>query len=315
MIRLIISIFGAIVPIIVIIVYLKKLNNHLPWSQILLTLLIGIGITIIYGAVLGFFKLDLKIENPFLNAFYTAFFRAAVPEEIIKYIILLCSWYSFLKIQNELQGIVYGSVCALGFALLENIEYVNTGGLNIALLRAFTSVPAHALFGALMGYLFSKYILKKKIIYLIYCLLFPILLHTAYDFILMLTEKMYVSENHLSNLAIGLLISTFIIFIVIEFGKILNLVLVSARNQVISDISTNDNQSEKEILLDTLSIPSVLSIQNSVRQYVYIFAAIILLIMKMPVGILMVLFLRTIINMNFRPIKIKRTLIKYQDDT
>ena len=47
-----------------------------------------------------------------------------------------------------MDGIVYGPSC-LGFATFENIVYVMDGGFNG---HAFTAVPAHACFGAIMGY-------------------------------------------------------------------------------------------------------------------------------------------------------------------
>ena len=44
----------------------------------------------------------------------------------------------------------------LGFATFENIEYVYAGGFWVALMRAFSAVPAHACDGALMGYFLGQ---------------------------------------------------------------------------------------------------------------------------------------------------------------
>jgi RsiW-degrading membrane proteinase PrsW (M82 family) len=45
---------------------------------------------------------------------------------------------------------------SMGFACTENILYVLEGGYEVAIMRAFTAVPAHATFGILMGYYMGK---------------------------------------------------------------------------------------------------------------------------------------------------------------
>ena len=40
----------------------------------------------------------------------------------------------------------------MGFAFVENILYVSQGGMQVAILRTFTAVPAHAMFAVMMGY-------------------------------------------------------------------------------------------------------------------------------------------------------------------
>ena len=66
---------------------------------------------------------------------------------------------------------VYGVTVSLGFATLENFYYVyaladhfETKSIYLAILRSFSAIPAHGLFGAFMGYYFMKhsYITKKK---------------------------------------------------------------------------------------------------------------------------------------------------------
>ena len=71
-------------------------------------------------------------------------------------------------------GMVYGVVVSLGFATLENIYYVyvlkdyfETTSMTLAVVRSFSAIPAHALFGAFMGYNFMKYSLILKIAFLL----------------------------------------------------------------------------------------------------------------------------------------------------
>ena len=72
--------------------------------------------------------------------------------------------YKMKDFNEPTDGIVYGVCASLGFATLENIYYVyalsdyfETTSLSLAIARAFSAVPAHAAFGALMGYFFMKY--------------------------------------------------------------------------------------------------------------------------------------------------------------
>lgn len=63
-----------------------------------------------------------------------------------------------------MDGIVYGAVSAIGFATVENVSYVSTGGAGLGLLRAFTAVPMHAFMGAISGYFVGRQILNHRIL-------------------------------------------------------------------------------------------------------------------------------------------------------
>jgi RsiW-degrading membrane proteinase PrsW (M82 family) len=84
-------------------------------------------------------------------------------------------------------GIVYAVFVSLGFAVIENIMYVVDGGMNIAALRAVLTIPGHGFFGVLMGYYFSLAHFHNgtgSLLYWLKALLYPILFHGVYDFIL-----------------------------------------------------------------------------------------------------------------------------------
>ena len=95
-----------------------------------------------------------------------------------------------MKDFNEpIDGIVYGVTVSLGFATLENIYYVyvlsdyfGTTSQGLAILRSFSAIPAHAIFGATMGYFFMKYSFIQKQNNLALCLIVPIILHGIYNF-------------------------------------------------------------------------------------------------------------------------------------
>jgi len=127
--------------------------------------------------------------EPLLQIFITAFVFVAFIEEYLKYLIVKKKAYTHPAFNEHYDGIIYGVVASLGFAALENILYVTDGGFSVGIIRAMLSVPAHALFGATMGYYFGlarfekgielkKQLLKKG-------LFLSIFWHGIYDFLLM----------------------------------------------------------------------------------------------------------------------------------
>jgi hypothetical protein len=65
---------------------------------------------------------------------------------------------------EENDGLVYTSAVALGFAGLENVFYVVSGGISVGIARAITAVPLHYFTGIVMGYYvgISKFNDKKR---------------------------------------------------------------------------------------------------------------------------------------------------------
>ena len=112
---------------------------------------------------------------------------AAWTEETFKFAALLILFWQNVQFNEKFDGIVYACFVSLGFAGVENILYVFDGGVGVGWLRAFTAVPAHALFGVLMGYQFglARFYPKERYRRLILALLIPFVLHGIYDFILM----------------------------------------------------------------------------------------------------------------------------------
>ena len=89
------------------------------------------------------------------QAFFVAFIVTACAEEGLKYAVVKKKTYPHPAFDEYYDGVIYAVVASLGFAALENIFYVIEGGLYIAIIRALLAVPAHALFGAFMGYYIS----------------------------------------------------------------------------------------------------------------------------------------------------------------
>ncbi len=124
------------------------------------------------------------------EAFYMSFLVASLVEELFKYIVLIFLIWKNKNFNEKFDGIVYSVFISLGFAGIENVLYVinpELGGIDTALSRAFISIPAHALFGVIMGYYFAlaKFEPEKRTKFIIYAFLIPFLVHGFYDFILL----------------------------------------------------------------------------------------------------------------------------------
>lgn len=131
------------------------------------------------------------ITDPFLAGLYEAFVLASIPEEVCKLAVIL--WYArrHSAFDEPMDGLVYGVAASLGFATLENVLYVAQGGLGVAMLRAVTSIPGHATFGAIMGYYVGQahFSHGRTRPLLLKALLIPILLHGVYDAPLMIAPR------------------------------------------------------------------------------------------------------------------------------
>lgn len=179
----------ALAPVVVILIYVYFRDKYEkePIKLLLKALLAG-AVIVVPVIILERF---ISFLNPFelnpLQGFYRAFFVAGFSEELFKFGALYFLIWKNPNFNEKFDGIVYAVFISLGFAGIENILYVSTGGAEVALMRAWTAVPAHAIFGITMGYYFGiarmypelrKGFLRKS-------LLIPILLHGVYDFILM----------------------------------------------------------------------------------------------------------------------------------
>lgn len=199
---------SAILPVVLFLYFIyQKDTKKEPWK--LLLKCFGFGMLSIIPTVIIEMILNLGniLQSVELHTFYTAFIVAGFTEELIKFLILYWIIFKSKQFDQYYDGIVYAVFVSLGFALVENIMYVLQGGIGIAVVRAVLSVPAHGLFGVIMGYFLSlaKFSDIDKIKHkLLPALLIPILFHGTFDFILM-----YIST--LQNTAFILLL--FVLFV------------------------------------------------------------------------------------------------------
>ena len=106
-------------------------------------------------------------------------------EEFSKFIFVRFYAYNKKEFNEPFDGITYSVMVAMGFATVENTLYVIDGGASIGVIRMFTSVPAHATFGIIMGFFLGLQKINNKKSYGIFGLLLAATFHGLYDFYLM----------------------------------------------------------------------------------------------------------------------------------
>lgn len=203
----------AIAPVFIIIIYIyfKDKYEKEPTGLLILSFVLGAVISIIITTILylGFdIVLPLKDDFSVLQQFVKAFFVVGLVEEFSKYVIVRYFAQPRLAFNEPFDGIVYAVMVSMGFAATENVFYVLQGGTGVAVLRAFTAVPAHATFGILMGYFMGKAKFSSNRIKLnLAGLGLAILFHGAYDFFLFIKFIPGIWIGAFISLFIGILLS------------------------------------------------------------------------------------------------------------
>ena len=158
-----------------------------PNWEIIKIFIFGILITI-PAFFANFFLISFFSQNTLASQHLISSFLTAAPvEEGLKFLVLFLVVYKMKNFNEPLDGMVYGLCVSLGFATLENVYYVYLSEfkeitpMTLAIVRAFTAVPAHGVFGAMMGYFFMKYSYINKKDNLFFCFFIPFLLHGFYN--------------------------------------------------------------------------------------------------------------------------------------
>ena len=169
----------AITPPIIIAYYIIFSDKFTEPAPLLIkTFLLGFLITIPAGVLNNIFIWS-KINS------YELTYIAGIIEESLKFLILHIFIKKKIDFNEPMDAIVYGTLISLGFATIENIEYVFEGEFNpysIAIFRMFTAIPAHASFGIIMGYYYGMYAFNNDRSYLLKSLFFPIIAHSIYNY-------------------------------------------------------------------------------------------------------------------------------------
>lgn len=206
---------AALVPSAALMWFFHSRDVHPEPARVLwVTFFLGIAATVPISFVGGYLKSAIDFihaDNIYLHGTLTAFFVAAVPEEFSKFVVLLAYSMEHDQFDEPMDGVVYGVAASLGFATLENILYVADWGMDVALSRAVTAVPGHAMMGAIMGYFAGQahFRPEKARRFNRLALGCAVMLHGLYDAPLMIIDNAIRSGIGLGGYAYGILIILF----------------------------------------------------------------------------------------------------------
>jgi RsiW-degrading membrane proteinase PrsW (M82 family) len=165
----------------------------------------------LYHFILGF-----KPEGGALNELAYCVLGIGLIEETVKIVPALLLYRYNKQVNEPLDLLIYGSLTAIGFALMENIQYFHLAGLSRITGRAVTasllhmSLTAIALYGIVRTRFFGK---GNRYLVPIGTFALACIIHGVYDLFL-------ISESWLSNFKV---VSTFILLLtVVAYGHILN---------------------------------------------------------------------------------------------
>lgn len=171
--------------------YLTDRYDREPVKLLIKLFLFGI-ISAIPTIFVEHFLSSLNFFPGILSAAWTAFIVAGLTEEFFKRLVVMKIAYNHKAFNEKLDGIIYCTFSALGFATIENIMYVISGydaDPYIGLYRGILSVPAHMLFAITMGYYLSLARFspdhRTRSYYFSRSLFVPVLLHGTFNFLLM----------------------------------------------------------------------------------------------------------------------------------
>ena len=150
----------AVAPVLICLMYMYIRDKYEkePWRLLAVGVVFGAVLTFVIVRVQGVVAGFMPIVGQLGEAIYMSFAVASLVEEGFKFLVLFLLTWRNHNLNERLDGIVYAVFISLGFAAAENVLYVfspQMGGLDTALMRAVVSVPAHGLFGVMMGYYFA----------------------------------------------------------------------------------------------------------------------------------------------------------------
>lgn len=93
---------------------------------------------------------------PVLYTVLLAFLVIAVAEESAKLFFLKLRTWRHPAFNYRFDGVVYAVFVSLGFAALENVQYVVNYGLSVALPRALLAIPGHMSFAVFLGVYYGR---------------------------------------------------------------------------------------------------------------------------------------------------------------
>ena len=154
------------------------------WKDLLIIFMISCIITLLFGFILPFrdsIFTSLQTDSP---SFVDMLLGVALLEEFVKIIPVLIILKAMKSINEPIDYLIYASVSALGFAFLENIDYIynyKDAQLNIVGIRSFMPTVMHICTTSIIGHSIYKFQKENKYKFLIIGFGSAILAHTIYN--------------------------------------------------------------------------------------------------------------------------------------
>ena len=166
-------------PVLIVYFFVKSDKFEEPTSLILKSFFAGILLCFPAGS-LNYYLIWSSSDPNFFS------FLAGIVEESLKFLVLFLYIKPKENFNEPYDAIVYGTSISLGFAALENLEYVYLSYLGdpliISIIRAFSAIPMHASCGVIMGFYFGLYVFRGERIQILKALLIPMSQHAIYNY-------------------------------------------------------------------------------------------------------------------------------------
>ena len=201
-------------------IFLKDIYNKEPKRLLLFSFFLGI-LSIIPPYFIETYA--LPFFNTSISSLATlAFCVVALSEELSKFLVVRYFCYPQKRFDEPLDGIVYSVMVSMGFATIENINYVFAHGYSTAFVRMFLSVPAHATFGVVMGYFIgkAKFDSANSFKHLLTGLLIAVLFHGTFDFFIFIQANEAINAYVSDGLLFAGAVVSFIIAIIFSRKQI-----------------------------------------------------------------------------------------------
>ena len=214
----------AVLPALILLgfIYMRDRKEKTPVK--LMVLLLALGAGTIIPAVIAEFIGQLIVAQTDTDhqtmLMVLCFLVIGIVEELGKYLVTVCTTWKSREFQHSYDGVIYMVCASLGFAILENILYVASGGIGTGILRAFTAIPLHCTVGVIMGALYAKgreaaYAGDRAgmVGFMAWAYIVPVFIHGLYDYLVMAASYGYISEAWVFLiLGVMYVLSIFLIF-------------------------------------------------------------------------------------------------------
>lgn len=196
-----IYVLAAVLPAVFLMRYVYKQDTIEKEPAYLLWSLVGMGVLAALASIvlewIGQTVLNSTLDkNDPRYMYILAFLVVAVIEEGAKFFFLYRRTWNDINFNYRFDGIVYAVFVSLGFAAFENVKYVFSYGLSVALPRAILAIPGHMGFAVFMGIFYGRARLQADlgnkvgtVINLVIGYLMAVLLHGFYDSCCMVGTK------------------------------------------------------------------------------------------------------------------------------